>query len=503
MLAERTLDSLLAGIVDVGEPHAKTLVRGLSSDSRRLRAGDVFFACKGGTFHGLEFAGEAVEKGASCVLWEPSAEEPYRLPAGVPALAVPGLRAQIGVIADRFYGRPSRGIPVVAVTGTDGKTSVSHFLAEFLEHLGKKHCGLIGTLGSGFIGALESTEMTTPDTIFLHRRIRELRDSGAVSIVIEASSEGLSQHRLAGLSVNVAVLTNLGHDHLDYHGSHSSYAAAKRSLFERTDLETAVVNADDAFGRELAEHCQPRCRVFRYSAKGAADAELCAEEIVADSHGLRFDVRYGDQRATLRSVLLGQFNVSNLLAVLSVLLTTGEGSLARLAALAKKIQPPAGRMQRFSVANTPVVLLDYAHTPQALNEALLSCRKMTGKKLHCVFGCGGERDRAKRPLMGAIASRLADSVILTDDNPRRENPEKILQEILAGAAGAGKFSLIHDRRAAIRQLLNSASVDDCVLVAGKGHETFQETAVGKQRFSDAEVISECLYARRRERECTA
>ena len=501
MLAERTLDSLLAGIADVGEPYAKTLVQGLSSDSRRLRAGDVFFACKGGAFHGLEFAEEAVEKGAICVLWEPSAER-YRLPAGVPAMAVPGLRAQIGVIADRFYGCPSRDIPVVAVTGTDGKTSVSHFLAEFLEHLGK-HCGLIGTLGSGFVGALESTEMTTPDAIFLHRRIRELRDSGAVYIVIEASSHGLSQHRLAGLLVNVAVLTNLGHDHLDYHGSHASYAAAKRSLFENADLETAVVNADDAFGRELAEHCQPHCQVFRYSAKDAVNAELCAEEIVADSHGLRFDIRYGDQRATLHSVLLGQFNVLNLLAVLSVLLTTGEESFTRLVALAKKIQPAAGRMQRFSVANTPVVLLDYAHTPQALNEALLSCRNMTSKKLHCVFGCGGERDRAKRPLMGAIASRLADTVILTDDNPRRESPGKILQEILAGADETGKFSLIHDRRAAIRQLLNSASVDDCVLVAGKGHEAFQENATGKRRFSDAEVISECLYARRGEWECTA
>ncbi len=501
MLAEHSLDFLLTGIVDVGESYAKTLVQGLSTDSRRLRKGDVFFACRGEAFHGLQFAEEAVEKGASCVLWEPPAGL-YDMPVGVPVLAVPGLRTQIGVIADRFYDRPSRDIPVVAVTGTDGKTSVSHFLAELLEHLGR-HCGLIGTLGSGFVEALESTGMTTPDAVFLHRRIRELRDSGAVFIVIEASSHGLAQHRLAGLAINVAVLTNLGHDHLDYHGSRAAYVDAKRSLFESAGLETAVVNADDAFGRELAERCQSHCQVLRYSAMGAGNAEVWAEKIVADGRGLRFTIRHGEQSAPLHSVLLGKFNVLNLLAVLSVLLATGEAQLDELAALAKKIQPATGRMQRFSVVGTPVVVLDYAHTPQALNEALSSCREMTTEKLHCVFGCGGERDRTKRPLMGAIASRLADSVVLTDDNPRRENPERILQEILAGAEKTRQFEIIHDRRTAIRQVLSSASVRDCVLVAGKGHEAFQENASGKQFFSDAAVISEWLYARREKLGCTA
>lgn len=473
--APKELNVLLDGLSESRAPQG-TLIHGLAGHSGEVSEGDLFAALRGGRHDGLDFLPEAVARGAVAAVCETPAPS-----ADVPVVRVRDLTHRLGVIAGRFFACASPQLRVVAVTGTDGKTSTSHLIAEALQ---LKHgaCGLIGTLGCGRFGALHVGALTTPDAVTLHRELYMLRTGGVSHAVVEASSHGLAQGRLVGVEVDVAVFTNLGRDHLDYHGSLEEYAAAKEKLFAPGACSRAVINVADPFGRELAGRCRSRCEVTTYSLLGGAD--VVAENVESAAAGVSFRLRAGAASAVCRSRLLGRFNAANLLAAAAALIAQGT-SLEEAAALLERVHPVRGRMQRVAAAGA-CAIVDYAHTPQALENLLRACREITAGKLFCVFGCGGDRDRGKRPLMGEVASRLADVIVVTDDNPRSEDPARIAAEIRRGAAG--EIEVIHDRGRAIRRALSAAAAGDCVVVAGKGHETSQLTRGGRVAFDDAEAV---------------
>ncbi|MBK1727424.1 UDP-N-acetylmuramyl-tripeptide synthetase, partial [Halorhodospira neutriphila] len=425
-------------------------VTGASADSRRVVPGDLFLALAGGREHGLAHCAAAIRAGAAAVAWDPEAPGPAAPeppPTGeVPVVAVPGLQRHLGAVAARLYGEPSQGLEVVAVTGTDGKTSVSHFTAQLLSEPGAP-CGVVGTLGHGVPGRLRAGGLTTPDAAGLQRALAECRAEGCRGVALEASSHALDQGRLGGTAVDVAVLTHLGRDHLDYHGSAEAYADAKGRLFELPSLRAQVLNADDPFGRRLQERAAGP--VFTYSLEGQAEAGLQAESIAPAADGLELVLRAGQRRHRLRLPLIGRFNAANALAAAAAATALGrpvEAVLERLAGLA----PVPGRMERLTAPGAPLVVVDYAHTPGALEQALQAVRAHTAGRLTVVFGCGGERDPGKRPLMGGAAARYADRVVLTDDNPRGEPPAAIRAAIRAGAAdAAGAVEEVAGRAAAI------------------------------------------------------
>ena len=472
---------LLEGLT-AQEIAADVVVRGLENDSRRVSDGDLFCAYRGALAHGLDFLPQALARGAAAVAWDGAGGSALECPQ--PSVAVPGLRGKIGVIAGRFYAHPSAGMPVIAVTGTDGKTSVAHFVAEALNLSGQR-CGLIGTLGAGFFGALRDCPNTTPDALFIQRTARRLSDEGAACLVLEASSHGIDQGRLNGLEIDVAVLTNLGADHLDYHGSRAAYAAAKRRLFRSQGLRCAVLNRDSEDYDAFAAACASEVQILDYSVRDkSATAHL--EALSSDCNGLDMRVRLKGEQLALRSSLLGEFNAANLMAALLVLVSRGIAA-SRAAGYLSQVGPVRGRMQKFECAAGAAVILDYAHTPQALEKVLTACRRYCSGKLVCVFGCGGDRDAGKRPLMGAVASRLADRVVITDDNPRNEDPQRIIRQIKQGAAG-GCVEVVRDRKAAIERAVKEARRGDLVVVAGKGHEQNQIVAGDSLPFDDAAVI---------------
>ena len=478
--APKELNVLLDGLGESKAPQG-VVVHGLAGHSGEVREGDLFMALKGGRCDGLEFLPEAVARGAVAAVCETRAPNDV----GVPVVRVRDLTHRAGVIAERFFARASSEMQVVAVTGTDGKTSTSHLIAEALQ---LKHgaCGLIGTLGCGRFGELRTRTLTTPDVVALHRELYALRVGGVADVVLEASSHGLSQGRLVGVEVDLAVFTNLGRDHLDYHASFEDYAAAKEKLFAPGACRRAVINTGDRFGRELAERCRRRCELTTYSLLGEAD--VVAENVESVRDGVSFTLRAGGAAAVCRSRLIGRFNAANLLAAAAALIAQGTG-LEETAALLRRVYPVRGRMQRVAAAGR-CAIVDYAHTPQALENLLRACREITAGRLFCVFGCGGDRDRGKRPLMGEVASRLADVVVVTDDNPRNEDPARIVAEIRQGVAG--EVEVIHDRERAIRRALSAAGRDDCVVVAGKGHETFQLVQGKRVAFDDAELVRRVL-----------
>jgi UDP-N-acetylmuramoyl-L-alanyl-D-glutamate--2,6-diaminopimelate ligase len=473
-------------------------VTGLATDSRQVRPGDLFLAVSGLQHHGLEHACAAVAAGAVAVAWEPEAGRPDLADLAealvVPACAVPELRARLGHIASRFYGAPSRELFVVGVTGTDGKTSCTHFLAEAFAEPGCPGA-LLGTLGYGPFGRLKPASHTTPDALVVQRELAELRDAGLRRVAMEVSSHGLHQGRVNGVNFDVAVFTNLSRDHLDYHGDLAAYGAAKRLLFQAPGLQAAVINGGDAFGRELLGQLSSGLRTIAYGLEEElADLQgverVSGHELQLGEHGfsLRVDSPWG--QGELRAGLLGGFNAGNLLAVLAVLGIAGmplEEILARLS----RVHTVPGRMERFGgEAGQPLVVVDYAHTPRALEQVLLALRGHCRGTLWCVFGAGGDRDRGKRPLMGAAAERLADRLVLTNDNPRGEAPDAILQEILAGMAHPGDARVIADRAEAIRHAVAQARPGDLVLVAGKGHEDYQQIGDRRLPFSDrAQVLA--------------
>ena len=468
------------------------VLRGLTADSRALRAGDAFIALAGASTHGLRHAGQARAAGASVILFEPPA--PAGEATGDDAVAVPGLRARQGELADRFYGAPSRALAVAGVTGTNGKTSTVQLLAQALT-LGGGVAGSIGTLGAGLHGQLVAGERTTPDVIAVHRLLAEMRDAGATHVAMEVSSHALAQGRVDAVAFRIAMFTNLTRDHLDFHGSMEAYGAAKARLFDWPSLQAVVVNLDDAFGPGLLARAPAAARRIGLSSRGHAGATLRAERVALAPEGLRFDLVEGGSCLPVASALLGRFNVDNLLAVAGALRAL-DWPLDAIAAMLPRLAPVDGRMSRVGGRDgQPLVVVDYAHTPDALEQALASLRAHTPGRLTCVFGCGGERDAGKRPQMAAIAEAGADRVIVTDDNPRREDGDAIVAQVLAGFRDRGAVQVERDRARAIAVALAGAGPADVVLVAGKGHEAYQEVQGVKHPFDDLKVARAALEAR--------
>lgn len=488
-MSGQRLDHLLQGIAET-KAAGPIVVSGLALDSRQVRSGDAFFALRGTRGHGIEFVRGAIQRGATVVLAEAPAPADVEDP-GVPVVWIDGLHAFVGEIAARFFGRPSESMRVIGVTGTNGKTSTVQLLAQALEHLGHR-AATIGTLGAGLHGHLHEGERTTPDAIAVQGLFAGFRRDGATHVAMEVSSHALEQGRVAATSFDVAAFTNLTRDHLDYHGSMQAYGAAKAKLFAWPGLKAAVINIDDAFGRELAVTLASGTRAWRLSSAGAASADIAASAIVTSAEGVAFHVRTPWGSRQIRSRLLGRFNVANLLTVIGCLAALGE-SFERIIDAVQALEPVNGRMNRIGgLHGQPLVVVDYAHTPDALEQALTALRAHCAARLICVFGCGGERDAGKRPQMGEIAERLSDVAIVTDDNPRGEDGDAIVAQILAGMTQAGAAIVQRDREAAIRAALAMAHTGDVVLIAGKGHETYQESASGKRPFDDMAVARRAL-----------
>ena len=478
---------------DVAGVPAALEVSGLVLDSRAVRPGDGFVAIAGFGTHGLHFAEGALADGAAAVMYEPP------VPGDVPAppagaIAVPGLRARMGAMADEFHGRPSAAMSTVAVTGTNGKTSTVQLLAQAWELLGRRAAS-IGTLGAGLHGEVRPTGFTTPLVLQVHELLADLRDAGAQAVAMEASSHALDQGRVDAVHFEVGVFTNLTRDHLDYHGDMATYGAAKERLFSVPGMAAAVVNVDDGFGRALFARLPADLRRIGTSARDDASADVAASGIVLDAAGIAFGLRVGADVHPVRSPLLGRFNVENLLAVAGVLHAQGVDA-ARIAGVLGQLQPIAGRMNRLGGHDgLPLVVVDYAHTPDALVQALASVRAHAEGRITCVFGCGGERDRGKRAEMAAAAEQGADAVVVTDDNPRGEDGDAIVADILAGFGNASAVMVERDRAAAIERAVGAAGPGDIVLVAGKGHEPYQEINGVRHPFDDRDVARRALGAR--------
>jgi len=493
-----SLAELFHGLVDnAGTQLPDITVTDISTDSRRVARGGLFLACRGLNSHGLDYLAAALDSGCAAVAWEPVADRAApHLPDGVHGLPVPGLGGLLGELSNRFFDAPSAGLPITAITGTNGKTSVALILAQALQQLGES-AAYIGTLGSGLVGTgLAPSALTTPAVIDLHRELRALRDAGATQAVIEASSHGLDQGRLDGLRLAVGAITNISRDHLDYHGDYAAYREAKSRLFTDCRPATAVINLGDDGVQELAAGLPgslPQLTVALVRRDGSSPAARLLGRLHAvrpSGIGLRFNGDFGD--ATLDSRLWGEFNAENLLVAAGCLLALGFGLRDAAAALATCEAPP-GRLQRVGGAESqPQALVDFAHTPAALRAALLAIRQHSDGRLWLVFGCGGERDIGKRAEMGAVASDLADEVVLTDDNPRSEDPEAIASDVLSGTREPDSVRRIADRAGAIRFALESAAASDVVLIAGKGHETQQWYADGPVPFSDAATARDVL-----------
>ncbi len=483
------LSELFAGVADV-RPTDNIEIMGLALDSQLIQSGDLFLAVPGTSHHGIEYLSQALDRGAAAVAWEPvPGYESQPTVDSIPVIEIPDLRRVVGTLADRFHHHPSHAMSVIGVTGTDGKTSVSQFIAEMLDQPGHR-CGVIGTLGYGLYGQLLAGSHTTPDAIRLQAELSTLRQTGARCVVMEASSHGLEQHRVSGTAFDMAVLTNVSRDHFDYHGSLESYAGAKRRLFDAPTLRHAVLNLDDEFGWKWSRELNRQVSVLGYRVSPSVVPEentIVATRIDASSNGLRIELETPWGRGELECALIGRFNASNLMATLGVLLLQGmalEDALKRLSTL----HTVSGRMESFGGGTLPLVVVDYAHTPTALENVLSALRAHCRGKLWCVFGCGGDRDPGKRPLMGSVAQQFADEVIITDDNPRNESPAGIVADILAGVSKPTLKRVVHDRKQAIAVAINSAQCDDVVLIAGKGHERLQIMGDQLRPFSDQHEV---------------
>ena len=484
------LSTLLQGLVDGSV--ADLQVSGLSLDSRCVNRGDLFMALPGSRAQGHTFVAAAVAAGAVAVLFDKSVGAVDG--GGVPVIAVVDLAHKAGAVAERFYGHPSAALLMVGVTGTNGKTSCSHFIAQALDGQ-PKASAVVGTLGNGPVGQLDVATHTTPDALSLHAMLRGFVDRGIGQVAMEVSSHGLDQGRVSGIHFDVAVFTNLSRDHLDYHGDMESYGRAKARLFAMPGLRHGVINGDDRFGQQLLVQLPATVAGVAYTlGQSHFDVPTVRGRLLSigrDGLQLAVDSPWGIGQFT--SPLLGRFNASNLLAVLATLLVTGmsfETALKRL----ETLQTVPGRMERFGAVGQPLVVVDYAHTPDALEQVLLTLREHCDGQLWCLFGCGGDRDQGKRPLMGAIAERLADHLVVTDDNPRYEDGQQIISEILAGMASPQKAVVIRARDAAIRHAIKQAGGSDVVLIAGKGHEEYQLEGDNRRPFSDRAQVEAVLRA---------
>lgn len=461
---------------------------GVADDSRQVRPGDVFVAYPGDLSDGRHYIQNAIDRGAVAVVWAP---EGFVWPANLtlPNFPESGLRSKVGWLAHRVAGQPSEQMPIIAVTGTNGKTTISQWLS--VAH--PKRCASIGTLGAGFAGAVETTGFTTPEAATLVRWLVDLRQQGAQACALEASSIGIEEGRMNGLHVDTAIFTNFTRDHLDYHGSMEAYAAAKARLFEWPRLRFAVINLDDPMGQALMRQTTA-AKVVGYTLSPERvdyQAVIRAEHIEDTATGQRCLLVTPQGRVPVNTCLIGRYNLSNLLAVAAVLLDAGV-TLQDLPKMLAALKPPPGRMEVYGGTDVPLVLVDYAHTPDALENALQALRPVAqarGGKLTVLFGCGGDRDPGKRPMMGAVAARLADQVCLTSDNPRSEDPAAILAAIQPGCPAA---QVVPDRGAAIQQVIENAAPADVILLAGKGHEPYQEVAGVRYPFHDGSQAQQAL-----------
>ena len=479
------LQHLLQGLADCT---ADTEINDLSLDSRKIKPGDAFFALSGAHQHGLNYAGQAIANGASAVIYDPADVDLSKIAdmGQVPKAAIPNLDEHLGYIAAKFYGDPSRHLDVIGITGTNGKTTCSQLIAQALPD-----SGVIGTLGWGETDHLVMTNNTTPDALTIQQILKQFLEQKKSVVAMEVSSHGLQQGRVNAVAFKGAVFTNLSHDHLDYHQSMAEYLQAKLVLFKNPALGFAVVNLDDPYASAVIDTLADHVQLWTFSTQGKTVNG--AESILAtESHhslkGSRFLITWRSHCAQAFTSLAGFFNIENVLAVEAVLLAMGlpfDLSIARLADL-KAI---TGRMEKFGGVDKPLVFVDYAHTPDALAKAL-NAAKVSGK-LWVVFGCGGDRDKAKRREMGKIATTWADQIIITDDNPRSEPPMSIINDILAGCQNKN-VCVINDRTLAIQAAIQKAAKNDCVIIAGKGHENYQEIAGRKLPFSDQEVVKQSL-----------
>jgi UDP-N-acetylmuramyl-tripeptide synthetase len=479
--------------------HAAEWLRGrvagsLTTDSRRVRRGDGFIAWPGAATDGRRFVGDAIAAGASACLVEHENAAPFGFNDERVA-GYAGLKGATGPIAAAFFAEPSRQLRIAAVTGTNGKTSTAWWLAQSLSRLGRK-CGVVGTLGIGEPGALESNGLTTPDPVLLQQQLRRFVDEGFAACALEASSIGIVERRLDATLIEVAIFTNFTQDHLDYHGSMQGYWAAKQQLFSWPGLKAAVLNIDDAKGLEL-QGLLDGSALDVWTTSCVAPARLRAVDIVQGDGGIAFDVLEGTERHRVSTAVVGQYNVSNLLGVLGALRAQGI-ALADATTACSGLQPVPGRAETLAQAGLPMVVIDYAHTPDALQKVLQALRPLAASRqgrLWCLFGCGGDRDARKRPLMAAAAEASADRVIVTSDNPRHEDPLAIIADAMPGFSRANAAEVEPDRARAIADVLARAEPVDVVLLAGKGHEDYQDVGGRKVPFSDRQQAASALARR--------
>ncbi|NKB38924.1 MAG: UDP-N-acetylmuramoyl-L-alanyl-D-glutamate--2,6-diaminopimelate ligase [Gammaproteobacteria bacterium] len=488
------LIALLDGFCEFDSADDRILT-GIKSDSRLVENGDLFFACSGQQTAGSEFIDEAINAGACAVVVERGLGRSTSNKT-VPIIETKNLNEKLGYIADRFYGSPSADLNLIGVTGTNGKTSIAHITANVLSKFGKKDAGVIGTLGTGTNAEMTAGINTTPDAISIQKTLAEFRSSGSLDVVMEVSSHGLAQARVAGVKFDIGVFSNLSHEHLDYHGDMASYAATKRQLFLNESMTAAVINVDDDFGRNLSSELENRMQVINYGLKQESDESDKGTQVTgfiskAQIASLIIDVESPWGRGEINSRLTGEFNAANLLASLSAACLSGVDFEQALAHLSNSDDIP-GRMECFSKSNSPQVLVDYAHTPDALEKSLHSLRQFEFDKLICVVGCGGDRDVSKRPEMGRIAEKYADRIIFTNDNPRSEDPDSIIEDMLGGTLQPDFIKVIQDRSTAIADAIENAGEKDVVLIAGKGHETYQEIQGSRLPFSDRQLVRNIL-----------
>lgn len=489
------LAALLQGIKSL-PPNMDSEVSRLVLDSRQVQPNDLFLAIKGSHLDGRKYIASAISQGAKAILVDAdSVDEGVTWQENVPLVPIYHLQQKVGELAARFYANPSHDLRVIGITGTSGKTSCSHFIAQMLQSL-QVPCGIIGTLGSGFYGALLETGLTTPDAISLQASLRHFVDQGAKAVAMEVSSHSIDQGRVNGIEFDVGIFTNLSQDHLDYHGTMQAYAGVKRRFFTDFPLKHIIINADDIYGNQWVREMAVTHPLIAYSTQPLKDLPanvlpVYANQIELTLQGISADVHtpWGEGRLILP--LIGAFNLSNALAVLAALCTYGftlQEVLTHLAVL----QAVPGRMQLIGGNGKPLIVVDYAHKPDALQKVLQALRKHTHGRLCCVFGCGGERDQGKRPLMAKIAESLADHVIVTNDNPRHEKPETIIAQIMQGFLHPERVQVELDRSKAIENSIQWASANDCILIAGKGAERYQQIGDDKLPFDDVKKVNEFL-----------
>lgn len=483
--------------------------------AQNIQPGDLFIALQGNTTHGKIYLPEAFKNGAHAALVENNTLLELKIISNEPLIIeVPNLRQQLGYIANYFFDQPSKDLVVIGITGTNGKTSSAFYIAQLLEVLNCR-TGYLGTLGRGFPEALSPSSLTTADAISVHQDMINLKTKGAKAIAMEVSSHALDQYRVNGVQFNTAIFTNLTHDHLDYHKTMEAYAACKARLFHVPGLKHAIVNIDDPYANELIKNIPYeveiigitvgaasgdrsfplRQEVFAHSQKGERRSPLRgilkADNIQYRFNGLAFTLKSPWGNASINTALLGHFNIYNLLTTLAAVLTRGYAFSDVISQL-PNIKPTPGRMETHQRGQSPTLIIDYAHTPDALDKLIHAAKQHFNGKIFCIFGCGGERDKAKRPVMGRVAEQHGVELIITNDNPRTESPEHIMADILSGLAEPARAKVEPDRAQAIQWALSQANAQDVILIAGKGHEDYQIIGNQKRDLSDKRIVTRML-----------